>query len=409
MKLTSYRIRPAREWIKMVPMLLVLLLMAAAGRAHSFSGVSISFANNMIRSPTSLADGKVLVEFNRKQIAKHVLLHHGRHHCHGGDVDAILRGQLSLIAIISQKIRKLTHAIKCHVKNSEIVPHQFQLSLAQHRLEKEQYIATLLAGERYSDPRCLARHRRQVFSEYGQDGFLSEIFHRLRIKQGTFVEVGVHPMQSNTTYLLMVGWQGRWIDPIIPQDTELPEGLRRSIEGGRLHISRECATPGNLSSFIREKRKLSSVDLISVDIDYNTHHLWEPLCVLNPKVAVLEYNAHIPPSDDWSTPYDSQEQWQDDIIYGAGLKTLEKMGRKLGYSLVGCELSGTDAFFVRNDLLGDLFLPPYTAERHYEPPRFFLALAESGHRRSFPKWLAKDFSNVTFPRHTFDPALAVVS
>ena len=216
-------------------------------------------------------------------------------------------------------------------------------------------------------------------------------------------------MQSNTTYLLMLGWQGRWIDPTIAKDSDLPEGLRRLIEAEHVYISRKFATPENILSFIRQDGKLPSVDLISVDIDYNTHHLWEPLCDLNPKVAVLEYNAHIPPSDDWSTPYDSQEYWRDDIIYGAGLKTLEKMGRQLGYSLVGCELSGTDAIFVRNDLLGDLFLPPYTAERHYEPPRFFLLIAESGHPRSFPKWLARDFPNVTFSRHELDRARAAVS
>ena len=35
---------------------------------------------------------------------------------------------------------------------------------------------------------------------------------------------------------------------------------------------------------------------------------------------------------------------------------------------MGCDLCGVNAFFVRNDLLGDHF--PYTAENHYEPFRF---------------------------------------
>ncbi|HMB02323.1 MAG TPA: hypothetical protein VKP69_01120, partial [Isosphaeraceae bacterium] len=51
------------------------------------------------------------------------------------------------------------------------------------------------------------------------------------------------------------------------------------------------------------------------------------------------------------------------------LKALEELGTKKGYSLVGCNISGVNAFFIRNDLLDDHFAAPYTAENYYEPPR----------------------------------------
>jgi hypothetical protein len=54
--------------------------------------------------------------------------------------------------------------------------------------------------------------------------------------------------------------------------------------------------------------------------------------------------------------------------------------RKLGYALVGCELCGTNAFFVRTDLVGEHFCAPFTAENHYEPPRYWLARRD-GHPR----------------------------
>ena len=41
------------------------------------------------------------------------------------------------------------------------------------------------------------------------------------------------------------------------------------------------------------------------------------------------------------------------------------LGRKKGYSLIGCNYVGTNAFFVRNDILQDRFSKPYTAEHHY--------------------------------------------
>jgi len=45
------------------------------------------------------------------------------------------------------------------------------------------------------------------------------------------------------------------------------------------------------------------------------------------------------------------------------------LGQRLGYSLVGCDLTGINAIFVRSDLVGDNFLQPFTAENHYEPAR----------------------------------------
>ena len=58
-----------------------------------------------------------------------------------------------------------------------------------------------------------------------------------------------------------------------------------------------------------------------------------------------------------------------------------------GYRVVGCNFSGSNAFFVRADLCADHFVAPATAEEHYEPPRhffsFLLAGPQSSARRSW--------------------------
>ena len=56
---------------------------------------------------------------------------------------------------------------------------------------------------------------------------------------------------------------------------------------------------------------------------------------------------------------------------------------KRGYSLVGCNVVGINAFFVRNDLLGALFETPYTSEHHFEPARHELVGMPSGHPLSY--------------------------
>ena len=97
-------------------------------------------------------------------------------------------------------------------------------------------------------------------------------------------------------------------------------------------------------------------------------------------MLVVEYNASVPPSDRWVIPYDAARAWDGSVQFGAGLKAYEELGRELGYALVGCTLAGVNAFFVREDLVGDRFAGPFTAEAHHEPPRYWLRW-RSGHPR----------------------------
>lgn len=52
----------------------------------------------------------------------------------------------------------------------------------------------------------------------------------------------------------------------------------------------------------------------------------------------------------------------------------------MGYNLVGCGFSGANAFFVRADSSGNKFHAPFTAEKHYEPPRYVFSTLSGGHR-----------------------------
>ena len=115
-------------------------------------------------------------------------------------------------------------------------------------------------------------------------------------------------------------------------------------------------------------------DLLSLDVDRNTYWIWAALRRYHPRAVVVEYNAAYPPEQEWVVPYAAQEIWDGSLNFGASLKAYEKLAAELGYCLVGCELAGVNAFFVRQDLCGaELFRAPYTAENHYEPPRYFLA------------------------------------
>ena len=68
--------------------------------------------------------------------------------------------------------------------------------------------------------------------------------------------------------------------------------------------------------------------------------------------------------------YNAAHQWRGTNTTAPSLKALEELGSAEEISLVGCSFSGANAFFIREDLSGDRFSAPYTAEHHYRAPRY---------------------------------------
>lgn len=252
-----------------------------------------------------------------------------------------------------------------------------------HQAVSESRIFNLLGDPRYEDPKCLTRHRFKLFSQYGQDGIIAEIFRRIGSGTKRFVEIGTAPLENNTGALLWQGWSGLWLDAAIPPDDALPAGLRALIANGKLACERPFLTRDNICPILAGRGFGSDIDFLGIDVDYNTFYLFEACLPLRPRVVAVEYNGQLPPSFDWVAPYVADAVWDKTFAYGASLKALEKKAREAGYSLVGCELSGSDAFFVRDDLLGDHFLAPYTTEQHWEPLRMGLD-TRTGHSPGYP-------------------------
>ena len=77
--------------------------------------------------------------------------------------------------------------------------------------------------------------------------------------------------------------------------------------------------------------------------------------------------------------YEESYVWKGDDCFGSSLKFLETKFKEHGYFLVGCNITGSNAFFVRKDLVEHKFFEPFTAENHYEPARYYLSGYISGH------------------------------
>jgi hypothetical protein len=236
---------------------------------------------------------------------------------------------------------------------------------------------------RYADRRKLNHYEHQVFSQNGEDGILAEIFRRIGAKDRFFVEFGVgNGLENNTTFLLTQNWRGAWIEGNSKAIGEIQSHFRKPLQSGQLKLLNSFITAENIETLFQQLDIPKEFDLLSLDIDRNTYHVWKALSRHQPRVIAVEYNATFPADVNWVAEYNSERLWNNSMYFGASLKAFEQLAAGFGYALVGCDLSGTNAFFVRNTERLDLFAEPFIAENHYEPPRYWSGRRE-GHARCF--------------------------
>jgi len=246
----------------------------------------------------------------------------------------------------------------------------------RHHINNDE--ATLKA--RFDDPLFLERFGFKVFSQSDEDGIIEEIFNRVKTTDKTFVEFGVqNGLESNGHYLLHKGWNGLWIEGSGKAVKEIGRLFEKPIKDKRLTVVNAFIDRDNINTLIEKDGGISGeIDLLSIDIDGNDYWVWEAIKCVNPRVVVIEYNAKFPPNFEWVMEYDPTHIWHGDDNMGASLKSLELLGARLGYRLVGTNILGINAFFVRNDLTGGLFSGDATAEALYNPTRWTMKYI-SGH------------------------------
>jgi hypothetical protein len=217
------------------------------------------------------------------------------------------------------------------------------------------------------DPLHLDRFGYKVYSQNDEDGIIQEIFNRIGVTNKTFVEFGVqNGLESNCHYLLFKGWNGLWLEGSKKHFKKLQKCFKKPLSTKQLTAINAFITADNINKLIGEDGKINGeIDLLSIDIDGNDYWIWEKINCINPRVVVIEYNAKFPPPCEWVMEYNPNHIWDGSDKYGASLKSLELLGNRLGYALVGTNRNGVNAFFVKKELTKELFAEPATAENLY--------------------------------------------
>jgi hypothetical protein len=209
----------------------------------------------------------------------------------------------------------------------------------------------------------------KAFSQNGEDGILLAIFKKIGTTNRFCIEFGVeNGSERNTRYLCEKrGWNCLLMDPA---DTNPPT------------IKREFVTAENINGLFRKYGVPNEFDLLSIDIDGSDYWVWKALGPeYSARVVVVEYNAKIPPHESKAVVYDPAFRWDGSDYFGASLRAFVELAQAKGYTLVGCDRKGVNAFFVRNDCLGGAFVPRTLVDA-YRPPRYGKSSDQGGHPAS---------------------------
>lgn len=251
------------------------------------------------------------------------------------------------------------------------------------RIYRAQITGAISETPRFKDPRRLLANGYKVFSQNQEDGMIAEVFRRIGTTSKRFIEFGIQDgLECNSTFLLMQGWRGTWIEG----STEDAKKAQAAFSTYPVEVINRQVTVDNADALIADVAANGELDFLSIDTDTIDYWLWRAIRSVSPRLVVIEYNATWPPFIRKTVEHNPNMIWDGTNFSGASLGALEALGREKGYSLVGCSIAGVNAFFVRNDLVGDRFCAPFTAENHYESPRFDMG-GSFGHRAGMGRWV----------------------
>ncbi len=180
-----------------------------------------------------------------------------------------------------------------------------------------------------------------VYSQFGEDGIIAEIFKVIERKSGVCVEVGAWDGMylSNTKNLWTHGWKGI----LIEGDKEKYEKLVENVKlydclALHYYVGRDPQRD-SLDYILHANGVTDNIDFLSIDVDGNDYYIFESLEETKPRVVICEINPTIPYYLDIYADYDN--------YFGCSIAALNRVARTKGYVLVAC--TKVNCLYVREE------------------------------------------------------------
>ncbi len=223
----------------------------------------------------------------------------------------------------------------------------------------------------------------KVFSQWGDDGIIDWLIKNIDIDKESekFIEFGVENYrEANTRFLMM---KNNWSGLILDGNSQNIKEIKNSYYYWMYDLTAKFSfvTADNINKIISEWTSQKDIGLLHIDIDGNDYWIWEAIKCIEPIIVIIEYNALFGNDRFITVPYSCgfyrTKSHYSNLFFGASLPALYNLGVKKGYTFIGCNLAGNNAYFVRNDKVNDN-LPIVSLQEGFKDSKFREDRSRSG-------------------------------
>lgn len=198
----------------------------------------------------------------------------------------------------------------------------------------------------------------RVFSQWGEDGILDYLLHRLDISKPKVLELGAGCFgECNSKFL---AYNRNASVYAVDLRGDLPAGIAKSGLMWRNSLFWEVTkvTTGNIREISSRAFKLmNGIDLVSIDLDGNDYWILKEMNLEEVSIVVAEYNPIFGLENSLTVinkDLGRYERHSSGLLFGASFAAMVKLMKSKKFVFVGTNRVGNNAFFVRDGLESSL-------------------------------------------------------
>ncbi len=221
----------------------------------------------------------------------------------------------------------------------------------------------------------------QIFSQFGDDGIIQYLTKNIECSYKTFIEFGVEDFsESNTRFLLQKdNWSGLVLDGSLSNINRLKK--RNIYWKHDLEARAEFITKDNIAALLNPKvQEWKGLDLLHIDLDGNDYWIWKEL-ELKPTILIIEYNSCFGYERSITVPYVADfrrtSAHSSNLYWGCSLKGIYDLSLEKGYSFIGCNSAGNNAYFILKNKM-NAAVQEVTLERGFVASKYRESRDKSG-------------------------------
>jgi GT2 family glycosyltransferase len=194
----------------------------------------------------------------------------------------------------------------------------------------------------------------RVFSQWGEDGIIDWLARHVPVPNNRFVEFGVENFrEANCRFLLQ---NRNWRGLVMDGSAQHMASLKAESLYWMFDVTAKTAfiDAENINTLIKEAGFAGPLGILSVDIDGNDYWVWKAIDCVDAAIVITEYNPIFGDTAAITLPYKPDfnrfDGHHSGLYFGSSLAAMISLGKQKGYTFVGTNSNGINAFFVRNDL-----------------------------------------------------------